>query len=170
MTRRVLLGSGVATVVSVCLAVTPIEAADRRAAAIDKPNIIFILTDDQRWDVMSCMGHPFVKTPNMDRLANEGVLFKNAFVTTSLCSPSRASFLTGTYAHRHGVIGNWGCELDHDTMPSFPRVLRDAGYETGYVGKWHMGKHADPPRPQGLDAGASAQECRSVSRAFPPQA
>jgi arylsulfatase A-like enzyme len=65
------------------------EQAARRA------NIVFILTDDQRYDVMSCAGHPWLKTPNMDRLAKEGVLFQNAFVTTSLCSPSRASFLTG---------------------------------------------------------------------------
>ena len=68
-----------------------------------KPNIVFILTDDHRWDFMSCAGHPFVKTPSLDRLASQGVLFSNAFVTSSLCSPSRASFLTGLYAHTHGV-------------------------------------------------------------------
>ncbi|MHC5091695.1 MAG: sulfatase-like hydrolase/transferase [Planctomycetota bacterium] len=77
-----------------------------------RPNIIFILTDDQRWDEMSCMGHPYLKTPNMDRIRNEGVLFSNAFCTTSLCSPSRATFLTGTYAHTHGVINNNGREYD----------------------------------------------------------
>lgn len=68
-----------------------------------KPNIVFILTDDHRWDFMSGAGHPFVKTRNLDRLASQGVLFSNAFVTSSLCSPSRASFLTGLYAHTHGV-------------------------------------------------------------------
>jgi len=114
------------------------------AAATTRPNIIFILTDDQRWDAMSCMGHPFLKTPNMDRIREEGVLYKNAFVTTSLCSPARASFLTGAYAHSHGVIGNWGCEFDHDETPSFPRALQESGYETAFVGKWHMAKHARP--------------------------
>lgn len=109
-----------------------------------RPNIIFILTDDHRWDAMSCMGHPFLKTPNMDRIRNEGVLYKNAFVTTSLCSPARASFLTGAYAHNHGVIGNWGCEFDHDATHSFPRVLKDSGYETAYIGKWHMAKRSGP--------------------------
>jgi len=70
------------------------------------PNIIFILTDDHRWDAFSCMDHPFLKTPNLDRIAGEGVMFENSFCTTSLCSPSRASFLTGQYAHTHGVKTN----------------------------------------------------------------
>ena len=78
-----------------------------RALAAKKPNIVFILTDDHRWDCLGIQGHPFLKTPTMDRLAREGVLFRNAFVTTSLCSPSRASFLTGQYASRHGVLNNF---------------------------------------------------------------
>ena len=69
----------------------------------ERPNIVFVLSDNQNWKFMSCAGHPFLETPNMDRLAGEGVLFTNAFVTTSLCSPSRASFLTGKYAHTHGI-------------------------------------------------------------------
>ena len=113
------------------------------AAAADRPNILFVLTDDQRWDAMSCMGHPFVKTPNMDRIAREGVMFDNAFVTTSLCSPSRASFLTGAYAHAHGVVDNAGKEFD-PTFPTFPRILQAAGYETAFIGKWHMAGHANP--------------------------
>jgi N-acetylglucosamine-6-sulfatase len=101
-----------------------------------RPNIVFILTDDHRWDYMSCAGHPFVQTPNMDRLANEGVLFSNAFVTTSLCSPSRASFLTGQYAHTHGVKNNLTVWRDENV--TFLELFKQAGYDTFFVGKWHM--------------------------------
>ncbi|MBI1353655.1 MAG: sulfatase-like hydrolase/transferase [Acidobacteria bacterium] len=110
-----------------------------------RPNVVFILTDDQRWDALSAAGHPFLKTPNLDRIANEGVRFANAFVTTSLCSPSRASFLSGRYAHSHGVLNNF-TEYPVD-LPSFPVALHDAGYETAYIGKWHMGEDNDEKRP-----------------------
>lgn len=101
-----------------------------------RPSIVFILSDNQRWDFMGCAGHPFVKTPHMDRLAGEGVLFSNAFVTTSLCSPSRASFLSGQTARTHGVRDNltpW-----NDRNVTFLEVLGEGGYETAFVGKWHM--------------------------------
>ena len=111
----------------------------------NKPNIIFILTDDQRHDAMSCAGHPWLKTPNMDRLAKEGVLFRNAFVTTSLCSPSRGSFLTGCYAHTHEVFRNTGKD-PNPSYPTFPQLLQRGGYETAFIGKWHMSKQ-DSPRP-----------------------
>lgn len=75
--------------------------------AADKPNILFMLTDDQRWDAIGLGGSKHLKTPNMDRLGKEGVHFKNAFCTTSLCSPSRASILSGLYAHAHGVVNNF---------------------------------------------------------------
>ena len=75
--------------------------------ADDRPNILLILCDDHRYDALGFMGHPFLETPHMDRLAREGTHFENAFVTTSLCSPSRASILTGLYAHNHGVIDNY---------------------------------------------------------------
>jgi N-acetylglucosamine-6-sulfatase len=108
------------------------------------PNIVFVLVDDMRWDEMGVVGHPFLETPNMDRIAREGIRFTNAFATTPLCSPSRAAFLTGQYAHRNGIIDNTA-RPSHD-LPTFPRVLRQAGYTTAFFGKWHMGND-DSPRP-----------------------
>src|SRR5262245_24578501 len=108
------------------------------------PNVLVILTDDMRWDAMSCAGNPLLKTPNVDRLANEGARFANAFVTTSLCSPSRASLLSGRYARAHRVLNNF-TEYPDD-LPGYPRSLKEAGYETAYIGKWHMGETNDAPR------------------------
>jgi N-acetylglucosamine-6-sulfatase len=102
----------------------------------ERPNIIFVLTDEHRWDFMGCTGHPFLETPNMDRLAREGILFTNAFVTTSLCSPSRASFLTGQYAHTHGVQNNF-TPWDESNR-TFLETLHGAGYDSAFIGKWHM--------------------------------
>ena len=113
--------------------------------AASRPNVVFILTDDQRWDELGCAGHPFLKTPHIDRLAKEGARFANAFVTTSLCSPSRASFLSGLYANTHGVLNNF-TDYPRD-LASFPRRLHEAGYHTAYIGKWHMGENDDSKRP-----------------------
>ena len=109
------------------------------------PNVLLILCDDLRWNALGYMGHPHVKTPNIDRLASEGLVFENAFCTTSLCSPSRASILSGLYAHAHGVTNNF---TEYPTqLASFPKQLQTAGYETAYIGKWHMGENNDEPRP-----------------------
>src|SRR5262245_38589932 len=78
----------------------------RAGPVAQRPNIVFILMDDLRWDDLGCAGHPFVRTPHIDRIARQGALFKNAYATTPLCSPSRASFLTGLYAHTQGVRDN----------------------------------------------------------------
>lgn len=111
------------------------------------PNVVFILTDDQRADAVgfhenSLLG---IQTPHIDRLAAEGARFDNMFVTTSLCSPSRASFLSGTYTHTHGVYDNF-TDYPHQ-LKSFPLLLQKEGYETAYVGKWHMGEGDDSARP-----------------------
>jgi len=113
-----------------------------------RPNFIFILSDDHRWDYLSCAGHPFLKTSALDRLAKEGVRFTNAFVTTSLCSPSRASFLTGQYVHNHRITRNGS--LVGRLPRTFLELLQSAGYRTGFVGKWHIGGFK-VPQPKGVD-------------------
>jgi N-acetylglucosamine-6-sulfatase len=121
--------------------------SELRAAPLpERPNIIFILVDDLRWDEAD---YPFVKTPNIQRIAREGVRFSNAFTTTPLCSPSRASFLTGQYAHKHGIWDNTDRSPRSHELVTFPRLLHDAGYETAFIGKWHMGLD-DTARP-GID-------------------
>lgn len=104
--------------------------------AAARPNFVFFLTDDQRADAMSCAGNPILRTPNMDRLAREGIRFTNAFVTNALCSPSRASFLTGTYSHTHGVYDNGARRIRAD-LPLVSEILRKAGYEVAFCGKSH---------------------------------
>ncbi|MDG1894240.1 MAG: sulfatase [Fuerstiella sp.] len=108
-------------------------------------NIVFILIDDLRYDTFGFMNHPFVETPNIDALAKNGVQFTNAFVTTSLCSPSRASVLTGQYMHNHRVVDN-ADRMPEDTQ-TFPQLLQQADYETAFIGKWHMGGSSDAARP-----------------------
>ena len=114
-----------------------------------RPNFIIMMTDDQRADAMGVAGHPVLKTPNMDRIAAEGVRFTEAFVTNSLCSPSRTSFLTGLYSHKHGVTTNSVNEMLPDdparchTHTNYVQRLREAGYQTALIGKWHLSP--DPP-------------------------
>jgi arylsulfatase A-like enzyme len=110
----------------------------------ERPNVLIILIDDLRFDEFGAGGHPYMKTPHVDRLAREGVAFANAFHTTPLCSPNRASILTGQYASRHGVIDNVARDALSHRLPNYHRELQRLGYETAHVGKWHMGNDGGP--------------------------
>ena len=108
------------------------------------PNIVFIMTDDQRHDALSSAGNTILRTPNIDRLGSEGIRFTEAFVTNALCAPSRASVLTGLYSHTHGVITNGGGPQYYNqpglrgNQTTFVDLLRSAGYYTALLGKWHL--------------------------------
>lgn len=119
---------------------------ERIPNAVKPRNVIFILSDDHRYDFMGFTGKvPWLETPNMDRLAREGAYFPNTFVTTSLCSPSRASILTGLFSHTHTVIDNQSPAPED--LVFFPQYLQEAGYQTSFFGKWHMGDASAHPRP-----------------------
>jgi N-acetylglucosamine-6-sulfatase len=112
-------------------------------------NVIFILSDDHRYDFMGFTGKiPWLETPNMDLLAKDGIYCQNTFVSTSLSSPSRASILTGLYAHSHMVVDNSAPEPED--LIYFPEYIRASGYQTAFFGKWHMGSESDDPR-RGFD-------------------
>ncbi len=122
-------------------------------AAPDRPNVVLVVVDDLRFDDLGAAGHPFVKTPHIDRLAREGARFTEFFATTPLCSPSRANIRTGLYTRHHGILDNTDRSARSHELATFPRRLQQAGYETAFVGKWHMGN--DPsPRP-GFDSWAA---------------
>ena len=139
-TRRQFIKSSVLGVGAALLG--PSLSGCNRPAA--RPNVIFLLTDDQRWDTMGCMGNKLVHTPNMDALAAGGVLFTNAFVTTAICGASRASILTGQYERRHGVRG-FGPFSDEVNMQTYPMLLKSAGYRVGFIGKYGV---ENPPKDQ----------------------
>jgi N-acetylglucosamine-6-sulfatase len=109
-----------------------------------QPNFIVILVDDLRYDEFGAGGHPYMKTPHIDRIAAEGALFERAFHTTPICSPNRASILTGQYASRHGIIDNVARDAMSHRLPNYHLDLQKLGYRTAHVGKWHMGNDGRP--------------------------
>ncbi len=113
------------------------------AAEAKRPNIIFLLTDDQRWDTLGCMGNPIIRTPHVDRLAAEGVVFDRCFVTTSICMTNRACIFTGQYAARHGVWDFRTQFTSRQLAQTYPGLLEQAGYYVGFIGKWGVGA---PPK------------------------
>ena len=109
-----------------------------------KPNFLVILIDDLRYDEYGAGGHPYMKTPHIDRIAHEGALFDRAFHTTPICSPNRASIVTGQYASRHGIIDNVARDAMSHRLENYHLSLQKLGYQTAHVGKWHMGNSGGP--------------------------
>src|SRR6188474_1419960 len=132
---------------SACLA---LFLATTAARAADRPNFLFIYTDDQRYDALGVVQReqgekarfPWFQTPHLDRLASEGVRFRNAFVVNSLCAPSRSVYLTGRYSHLNGVANNHTPFPPENTPTTWSTLLKQAGYSTGYIGKFHHGQQA----------------------------
>jgi arylsulfatase A-like enzyme len=146
--KKVLLGAATfgAAVLPANVAIAQQAPAAKAASshAAHPRNIVFVLVDDLRYDGMGFLQSQ-LKTPNIDRLRREGSYFSNAVVTSSLCSPSRATILTGETARNHGIVDN--NNSSEEGLTYFPAYLQRAGYQTGFFGKWHMGNDTDNPRP-----------------------
>jgi arylsulfatase A-like enzyme len=147
----------------VCLALAARQPAEAAEPA-RRPNVLVVIPDQLRAQALGCTGNPDVRTPHLDRLAAEGVLFRQTFANTPVCCPARAVLLTGKYAHRHGLVCN-DLRL-RESEPTLAKLLRAEGYRTGFIGKWHLdGGPRDPgfvppgPRRQGFDFWAAC-ECR----------
>ena len=121
------------------------DAASDSTMSAERPNIVFVLLDDVRHDDL--IDHPFVDLPHLSRLQSEGASFEHFFTSAPLCSPSRAVFMTGQYPWRNGIVDNGERAEQSHQIVTFPRLLHDAGYHTGFFGKWHMGHEDDTPRP-----------------------
>lgn len=155
-----------ALAICVCTCLVTMDSIQAWAgeSGVKPPNVIFLLTDDQGWNDAHFAGHPYVKTPNLDRLASEGTWFKQFYVAATVCSPSRCGFMTGQYPARHYIHGHFATHeqnaqrhmpdwLDPNTI-TLARLLKTAGYRTAHFGKWHLGNGdgAPPPQAYGFDA------------------
>lgn len=127
------------------------------APATGRPNLLLILSDDQRYDTLGCTGNAVAETPHLDRLAREGALFRRAYVTTSLCCPARASLLTGRYAHATGIRNNEDDAAFLADGRGLGDRLRAAGYRTAFLGKWHVPNPGAAPQP-GFDYWVSFED------------
>ena len=143
------LAAGAASVVSGRLSVAQ---GSKNGSTKSQPNILFLLTDDQRFDDLGCMGNKIIQTPNLDKLAADGVIFDNAFVTTAICCSSRASILTGQHMRRHKIY-DFATPLSSEAMDNtYPVLLRKSGYRTGFLGKMAIGKPSKEIRHLSLPA------------------
>ncbi len=125
------------------LAISPSLRATAADTKPQRPNIVFLLTDDQRWDTLGCMGNSIIQTPNVDALAQHGVVFDRCFVTTSICATNRACILSGQYASKHGIWDFRTTFGPRELDETYPGVLKSHGYVNGFIGKWGVGA---PPR------------------------
>ena len=134
------------------------------SGACDRPNFIFIFADDLGWGDLGCYGHPHLKTPYLDRMAEEGILLTNFYVANPVCSPSRTAVMTGQYPARHRIHRHFTSDHDRNASLNMPdyldpnatlitRMMQENGYKTGHFGKWHLGSTADSPSPSayGID-------------------
>ena len=151
MTQPHLLSACAALLAMAACAPAPTPTATKAAPALDgpRPNFVVIVVDDMRFDEMGVAGHPILETPHIDALAAAGANFTRAYHAVPLCSPNRASILTGQYPSTHGIIDNVSRSQTSHILQTFPRTLQADGYETGFLGKWHMGN--DPTQRPGFD-------------------
>jgi arylsulfatase A-like enzyme len=126
-------------VFKLCLSLCALCVLCGESSSADRPNVVFLLADDMRWDMMGCAGNKVIQTPNLDALAKDGTRFRNMFVTTAICAASRASLLTGLYERTHRYTFNTRPITDEHLAISYPVLLRQAGYRTGFVGKFGVG-------------------------------